>query len=85
MLANYEVARIFVNSGSFVNVLFKEAMDQMELGEYKVEPVVTALFGFTGHSVNPVGMINLPLSLGEGELRKTIIVNFVVVEASISL
>lgn len=81
MIANYEVARIFVDSGSSVNVLFKDAMDQMELGEYKVEPVVTSLFGFTGHAVNPLGIINLPLSLGEGDTRKTRIVGFVIVDA----
>lgn len=57
----------------------------MELGEYKVEPVVTALFGVTGHSVNPIEMINLPLYLGEGESRKTRLVSFVVVEAPRSI
>lgn len=28
-IANYEVAWVFVDSGSFVNILFKEAFDQM--------------------------------------------------------
>lgn len=37
MLANYEVARIFVDLESFVNVLFKESIDHMWLGEYKIE------------------------------------------------
>ncbi|XP_073035238.1 uncharacterized protein [Primulina eburnea] len=81
MIANYEVARIFVDSGSSVNVLFKEAMDQMDLGEYTVEPISTALFGFTGHAIHPLGVVNLPLSLGSGDIRKTRVINFVIVDA----
>ncbi|XP_073309956.1 uncharacterized protein [Primulina huaijiensis] len=80
MIANYEVARIFVDSGSSVNVLFKEAMDQMDLGDYTVEPISTALFGFTGHAILPLGVVNLPLSLGSGDTRKTMIINFVILE-----
>ncbi|XP_073025056.1 uncharacterized protein [Primulina eburnea] len=81
MIANYEVARIFVDSGSSVNVLFKEAMDQMDLGEYTVEPISTALFGFTGHAIHPLGVVNLPLSLGSGDIRETRVINFVIVDA----
>ncbi|XP_073031253.1 uncharacterized protein [Primulina eburnea] len=80
MIANYEVARIFVDSGSSVNVLFKEAMDQMDLGEYMVKPISTALFGFTGHEIHPLGVVNLPLSLGSGDARKTRIITFVIVD-----
>ncbi|XP_073153411.1 uncharacterized protein [Henckelia pumila] len=55
MVANYDVTRIFVDSGSFVNVIFQEAINQMDLGQYRIEPVVTSLFGFTGHAIQPVG------------------------------
>ncbi|XP_073138696.1 uncharacterized protein [Henckelia pumila] len=71
MVANYDVARIFVDSGSSVNVLFQEAINQMDLGQYKMEPVVTSLFGFTGHAIRPVGLVHLPLTLGKGNGRKT--------------
>lgn len=81
MISNYEVARIFIDSDISVNVLFKEAMDQMDLGVYHIEHVATALFGFTGYAVNPLRMRNLPLSLDENHTRKTQIVSFVVIEA----
>ncbi|XP_073130850.1 uncharacterized protein [Henckelia pumila] len=81
MVANYDVARIFVDSGSSVNVLFQEAIDQMDLGQYKMEPVVTSLFGFTGHAIRPVGLVHLPLTLGKGNGRKTRIVSFIIVDA----
>ncbi|XP_073127795.1 uncharacterized protein [Henckelia pumila] len=81
MIANYDVARIFVNSGISVNVLFQEAISQMDLGQYKIEPVVTSLFGFTGHAIRPVGLVHLPLTLGKSSLRKTRIVSFIIVDA----
>ncbi|XP_073152353.1 uncharacterized protein [Henckelia pumila] len=81
LVTNYEVARIFVNSGSSVNVLFQETINQMDLGEYKVEPVVTSLFRFTGHAIRPTGLINLPLTLGKDHTSKTRIVSFIIVDA----
>ncbi|XP_073132205.1 uncharacterized protein [Henckelia pumila] len=81
MVANYDVARIFVDSGSSVNVLFQEAINQMDLGQYRIEPVVTSLFGFTGHAIRPMGLVHLPLTLGKGNGRKTRIVSFIIVDA----
>ncbi|XP_073120218.1 uncharacterized protein [Henckelia pumila] len=82
MVANYDVARIFVDSGSSVTVLFQEAINQMDLGQYKIEPVITSLFGFTGHAIRPVGLVHLPLTLGKSNIRKTRIVSFIIVDAS---
>ncbi|XP_073120239.1 uncharacterized protein [Henckelia pumila] len=81
LVANYDVARIFVDSGSSVNVLFQEIINQMDLGEYKVEPVVTSLFGFTGHSIRPTRLINFPLTLGKDRTSKTRIVSFIIMDA----
>ncbi|XP_073138871.1 uncharacterized protein [Henckelia pumila] len=81
LIANYDVARIFVDYGSSVNVLFQETINQMDLGEYKVEPVVTSLFGFTSHAIQPIGLINLPLNLGKDRTRKTQKVSFIIVDA----
>lgn len=62
MIANYELAWIFIDFEILVNVSFKEAMNQIYLGEYKTARMVTALFGFTWHDVYPVDMINPPPS-----------------------
>ncbi|KAL0320222.1 UNVERIFIED_CONTAM: hypothetical protein Sradi_5283700 [Sesamum radiatum] len=37
MLANYEVGRIFIDSGSSADILFGEAYDQMQLGDVSLE------------------------------------------------
>ncbi|XP_073139004.1 uncharacterized protein [Henckelia pumila] len=58
-----------------------EAINQMDLGQYKMEPFVTSLFGFTGHAIRPVGLVYLPLSLGKSNGRKTRIVSFIIVDA----
>ncbi|XP_075497275.1 uncharacterized protein LOC142534229 [Primulina tabacum] len=80
-VANYDVLRVFVDNGSSVNVIFKEALVQMDLHEYPLEVVATALFGFAGHAVYPEGEITLPLTLGSGDLRKTVMTVFTIVDA----
>ncbi|XP_075499305.1 uncharacterized protein LOC142537697 [Primulina tabacum] len=80
-VANYDVLRVFVDNGSSVNVVFKEALVQMDLHEYQLEAVETALFGFAGHAVYPEGEITLPLTLGTRDLRKTVMTTFTVVDA----
>ncbi|KAL0411146.1 UNVERIFIED_CONTAM: Polyprotein P3 [Sesamum latifolium] len=37
MIANYEVGRIFIDSGSSTDILFGEAYDQMQLGDVSLE------------------------------------------------
>ncbi|XP_073152694.1 uncharacterized protein [Henckelia pumila] len=68
-IANYDVARIFVDTGSSVNIIFKETLDQMKLEGFELDPITTELYGFTGHALQPLGQIVLPLSLGNGEHR----------------
>ncbi|KAL0402734.1 UNVERIFIED_CONTAM: hypothetical protein Slati_4303300 [Sesamum latifolium] len=66
MIANYEVERIFIDSGSSADILFGEAYDQMQLGDVSLEKVNTSLYGFAGEVVHPRGMVSLPLTMGRG-------------------
>ncbi|XP_075473838.1 uncharacterized protein LOC142504879 [Primulina tabacum] len=79
-VANYDVMKIFVYSGNSVNVIFKEALAQMNLQGYRLDSVETAFFGFAGHAVYPEGEIILSLTLGTRELRKTVMTTFIVVD-----
>ncbi|KAL0413054.1 UNVERIFIED_CONTAM: hypothetical protein Sradi_1507100 [Sesamum radiatum] len=58
ILANYEVGRIFIDSGSSADILFGEAYDQMQLGDVSLEKVNTSLYGFAGEVVHPRGMVS---------------------------
>ncbi|KAL0404041.1 UNVERIFIED_CONTAM: hypothetical protein Sradi_2044900 [Sesamum radiatum] len=43
LLANYEIERVFIDSGSSIDILFGEAYDQMPLGDVVLETVDTLL------------------------------------------
>ncbi|KAL0433866.1 UNVERIFIED_CONTAM: hypothetical protein Slati_2720900 [Sesamum latifolium] len=44
ILANYEVGRIFIDSGSSADILFGEAYDQMQLRDVSLEKVNTSIW-----------------------------------------
>ncbi|XP_073049605.1 uncharacterized protein [Primulina eburnea] len=83
-VANYDIRWVFIDSGSSLNIIFQEVLDQMNLEGYQLQPVETALFGFAGHTVYPRGEITLPLTIGAEELRKTVMTVFTVVSAPTS-
>ncbi|XP_075521061.1 uncharacterized protein LOC142554255 [Primulina tabacum] len=80
-VANYDILRVFIDSGSSINVIFKDAFVQMDLQGFHLEAVETALFGFVGHVVYPEGEIVLPLTLGSQDLKKTVMTSFTVVDS----
>ncbi|XP_075499718.1 uncharacterized protein LOC142538238 [Primulina tabacum] len=80
-VANYDILRVFVDSGRSVNVIFKDVFVQMDLQGYHLEAVETAFFGFAGHMVYPEGEIMLPLTLGSQDLKRTVMTSFTVVDS----
>ncbi|XP_073314736.1 uncharacterized protein [Primulina huaijiensis] len=79
-IANYDVARIFIDNGSSVNILFKSTLDQMKVEGFEFDSVSTPLYGFAGHAIPPLGQITLPLSLGRDPRRVTKMIPFTVVD-----
>ncbi|XP_073271473.1 uncharacterized protein [Primulina huaijiensis] len=79
-IANYDVARIFIDNGSSVNVLFKSTLDQMKVEGFEFEPVSTPLYGFAEHAILPLGQMFIPLSLGHEPLRIKKMMTFTVVD-----
>lgn len=66
-VANYEIQRVFVDSGSLINVIFQKAFDQMDFQGYRLELVDTALLGFVCHTIYLKGETILPLTMGNRE------------------
>ncbi|XP_073061787.1 uncharacterized protein [Primulina eburnea] len=81
-VANYDVARIFIDNRSSVNILFKSTLDQMKVEGFEFKPISTPLYGFAGHAIPPLGQIVLPLSLGNEPRRVTKMTTFIVVDTS---
>ncbi|XP_073017772.1 uncharacterized protein [Primulina eburnea] len=79
-VANYDVARIFIDNGSSVNILFKSTLDKMKVEEFEFEPISTLVYEFAGHAIPQLGQIVLPLSLGHEPRRVTKMVSFTVVD-----
>ncbi|CAA0829975.1 Unknown protein, partial [Striga hermonthica] len=78
-VSGYEVQRVFVDTGSSVNVIFYDCLRRMEL-DLELTPLHTSLYRFNGSEVALLGETMLAVVLGEGDLRKVKMVRFVVVD-----
>ncbi|VFQ61311.1 unnamed protein product [Cuscuta campestris] len=61
-----DVARVLVDTGSSVNVLYLDAFKKLKLDRSMLRPLQTPLSGFTGASIEAEGQITLPVTLGSG-------------------
>ncbi|CAA0828740.1 Unknown protein, partial [Striga hermonthica] len=77
-VAGFDVKRVFIDTGSSIDVMFYDRFVHInkELN-MELKPVTTALYGFNGGEVMPMGEVSLPVALGSGELRKVRMVRFV--------
>ena len=65
MVANNDVCRILVDNGSSVNILYFQAYERMGLKVSDLKPSPNPVYGFTRDSIIPLGVIQLPMTLGE--------------------
>ncbi|PON36170.1 hypothetical protein PanWU01x14_330590, partial [Parasponia andersonii] len=56
--------RVLVDNGSAVDILYYDAFKKMGLSENDLKPDATLLYGFTGNSIMPRGMIDLMVNVG---------------------
>ncbi|VFQ82308.1 unnamed protein product [Cuscuta campestris] len=75
-----DVARVLVDTGSSVNVLYLDAFKKLKLDRSMLRPLQTPLSGFTGASIEAEGQITLPVTLGSGNKIVTKQMRFVVVD-----
>ncbi|XP_024013349.1 uncharacterized protein LOC112087712 [Eutrema salsugineum] len=75
-IADCEVSRILVDTGSSVDLIFKETLDKMELANHHLKSSVKPLTGFDGDMVYSIGTIRLPVYAA----KTTRLVKFVVVD-----
>ncbi|GFY87150.1 hypothetical protein Acr_05g0007890 [Actinidia rufa] len=80
IIANFNVQRILIDSGSSADILFISAFEKMKIGLDKLHPFHTPLIGFGGNATQPLGWINLPITLGTEPHQTTVWQDFIVVD-----
>ena len=63
MMGNNNVYRILVDDGSLVDILYYQAFQKMGLKVSDLKPSSNLVYGFTGDSVTPTGVISLPMTI----------------------
>ncbi|KAK4428992.1 hypothetical protein Salat_1199200 [Sesamum alatum] len=81
IISNMEVCRILVDSESSVDIVFLEAFQRMGIDRQLINPRETMLMGFEGSTIQTVGEIPLPISLGEDPCSQTHVTTFLVVDS----
>ncbi|XP_064979710.1 uncharacterized protein LOC135622011 [Musa acuminata AAA Group] len=79
-VANAQVKRVMVDTGSYADVLYFDTFRRLSLTKGDLTPMVSALTGFTGDSISPLGTMALPVTIGEEPRVKTMITTFMVVD-----
>ncbi|GFZ18435.1 hypothetical protein Acr_27g0001740 [Actinidia rufa] len=80
VIANFNVQRILINNGSSADILFISAFQKMKVGLDKLHPFHPPLIGFGGNTTPPLGLINLPITLGTEPHQTTVWQDFIVVD-----
>ncbi|CAL8163017.1 unnamed protein product [Prunus armeniaca] len=61
-IADYDVGRVLIDTGSSVNVIFADAFKLLGIADSMVNRQITPLLSFSGDLVHPVGSISLPIA-----------------------
>ncbi|XP_023643137.1 uncharacterized protein LOC111831878 [Capsella rubella] len=74
-IGDSEVTRILIDTGSSVNVIFREVLDKMGVTDSEIKPSVRPLTGFDGNYLMSAGTIKLPIYVdGHVSLHKFMVV-----------
>ena len=76
IVANTTVHRVLIDNGSSADIIFASAFEKMGIGREKLEPVNT-------HKLEPLGSIQLVLTLGEPPCQATTTTRFLIVDVSL--
>ncbi|XP_077215791.1 uncharacterized protein LOC143850422 [Tasmannia lanceolata] len=76
LVANWEVKKILVDNGISADILYYHAFEKMMIGDDRLKPANSDLFGFSGEVVKVEGQIKLPVLVGESPCQAFAMVNF---------
>ncbi|VFQ95800.1 unnamed protein product [Cuscuta campestris] len=73
------IHRSYVDNGSSVNIMYAMTFEELGLKKELLKRVRTPLSGFTGDIIDSEGLVEVMVTFGDGEHKKTIPVEFLVV------
>ena len=80
MVANNNIHRILVDNKSSIDILYFQAFERMGLKVSDLKPSLNLVYGFTGDSVIPLGVISLSMTLGEYPRQSCVMADFLVID-----
>nr|XP_025658017.1 uncharacterized protein LOC112754562 [Arachis hypogaea] len=72
------VKRILVDTGADSNIMFRNVFDALGLRDVDLQTHQHGVVGLGDHFIKPDGIITLPTSLGQGQGRRTVMAEFVI-------
>jgi len=76
-MANIEVRRVLIDTGASCDIMYTSLFKTLQLTEKNFSPYVgSELYGFNGSSTQPWGYVQLLVTFGEEEAKKTISIPF---------
>lgn len=79
-MANARVKRVMVDTDSFIDMLYFDAFQKLELMEKELSSMTSTLTGFIGDSICTLGTTNLHITFGDEPFTKTLMSKFMVVD-----
>ncbi|XP_072071983.1 uncharacterized protein [Arachis hypogaea] len=76
------IKRILVVTGADSNIMFRNVFDALGLRDADLKTHQHGVVGLGDHFIKPDGIISLPTSVGQGQGRRTVMVEFVILRDS---
>ncbi|VFQ92735.1 unnamed protein product [Cuscuta campestris] len=73
------IHKTLVDTGSSINIMYMDTYKALGLTRDELSPIKTPLTGFTGDSIEPEGVITLPVEIGDTKATRKLDMEFVVV------
>ena len=79
-MANNKVHSILVDNGSSMDILYYQAFQKMGLKVSDLKPSPNPVYEFIGDSVTPMGVISLPMTVGDYPKQSCVMADFLVID-----
>ncbi|XP_025651938.1 uncharacterized protein [Arachis hypogaea] len=78
------IKRILVDTGADSNIMFRIVFDALGLRDTDLKTHQHGVVGLGDHFIKPDGIISLPTSMGQGQGKRTVMVEFVILRDSMA-